>query len=65
MAMETIEIEPSIEAAPADVVRSRARRRPIERPASTTPQPPCLQAIHACKEGFILRGIRSDTFWEW
>lgn len=63
MVTEAIEIESSIETAPADV--AQPRRRPAERQPPTTPQPPCLQAIHASKEGFILRGTHNDTFWEW
>lgn len=66
MLMEAIEIETKVQPAPADVARPLpSRRRPAEPQMPATPQARCLQAIHASQEGFILRGTRSDTFWEW
>ncbi len=66
MLMDTIEMEPKAETVTAEVARPpRPRRRPAEPQGPTPPPLPCLQAIHASQEGFILRGTRSDTFWEW
>jgi len=56
---------PTIVLSPADVERRKAMRRGAERPVRAIPEPPRIQAIHAGREGFILRGVHSETFWEW
>jgi len=48
-----------------DVEQRKAVRRGTERPVCAIPEPSRIQAIHAGKEGFILRGMHSETFWEW
>jgi hypothetical protein len=65
MVAVTTRPRPRIVMSPADVERLKAARCGTECQAPTVPQPSRIQAIHAGKEGFILRGTRSETFWEW
>lgn len=63
--MVTATVIPTIVLSTVDVEQRKAVRRGTERPVCAIPEPSRIQAIHAGKEGFILRGVHSETFWEW
>lgn len=63
--MVTATAIPRIVLSPADVERRKVMRRGAERQIRAIAEPSRIQAIHAGKEGFILRGMHSETFWEW
>lgn len=63
--MVTAAAIPTIVLSPADLERRKVMRRGTERQVRAIPEPSRIQAIHAGKEGFILRGMHSETFWEW
>jgi hypothetical protein len=65
MVMETILAKSNTAVSPAPITQRKVRPRPAEPPTPAVTAPPRIQAIHAGKEGFILRGASSQTFWEW
>ncbi len=63
--MVTATAIPTIVLSPADLERRKVMHRGADRQVRVIAEPPRIQAIHAGKEGFILRGMHSETFWEW